>query len=64
MDLLKTILLLLIFSSGFLLIIGLYKPWIVLWWKAVSNRLMVLKLYGIIFLLSLLGFLIINQISF
>ena len=28
-----------------LMLIGLYKPWWVLWWEATQNRLKVIKLY-------------------
>ncbi len=28
-------------------LIGLWRPWIVLWWLARQNRLMVLKWYGL-----------------
>jgi len=42
----------------FLLIVGLYKPWYMLWWEDVQNRKRVIYLYGSItlglFLLHLL----------
>ncbi|SKC75987.1 hypothetical protein [Ohtaekwangia koreensis] len=28
------------------LVIGLYKPWAMLWWEDVQNRRKVIKLYG------------------
>jgi hypothetical protein len=28
------------------LILGLYKPWIMLWWEDVQNRRKVIRLYG------------------
>jgi hypothetical protein len=28
------------------LIIGLFKPWIMLWWEDVQNRRKVIKVYG------------------
>jgi len=46
------------FMSLFLLALGLIKPWWVLWWEAIQNRLRVIKLYGglamLFYLLSLL----------
>ena len=35
-----------------LLLIGLYKPWMMLWWQDVQNRRGVIKLYGGIAVLS------------
>ncbi|MCZ8353663.1 MAG: hypothetical protein O9340_02935 [Cyclobacteriaceae bacterium] len=32
--------------SVILLLIGLYKPWVVLWWEHRQDRLKVIKLYG------------------
>jgi hypothetical protein len=40
-----------IFSIAFLFI-GLYKPWMMLWWQAVQNRRRVIKLYGGVALVS------------
>ena len=38
---------------GFIcLLVGLYKPWIMLWWREKQNRRQVINLYGIIVLLS------------
>ena len=34
------------------LLIGLLKPWIMLWWEDSQNRKKVLKLYGTIALIS------------
>ena len=36
------------------LVIGLFKPWIMLWWEDVQNRRKVIKLYGNIVVLSYL----------
>lgn len=38
-------LLLSVFSFSSLLL-GLYKPWVVLWWEDVQNRKKVIQLYG------------------
>ncbi|ELR72954.1 hypothetical protein C900_00915 [Fulvivirga imtechensis AK7] len=29
-----------------LMIIGLYKPWVMLWWEDTQNRKKVIKVYG------------------
>ncbi|RAW03107.1 hypothetical protein DQQ10_03145 [Pseudochryseolinea flava] len=34
------------------MLIGLYKPWIMLWWEDVQNRRQVIKLYGSIALFA------------
>jgi uncharacterized membrane protein YjgN (DUF898 family) len=34
--------------------VGLYKPWLVLWWEHVQNRQKVLAIYGTASLVSLL----------
>lgn len=41
-----------------LLIAGLYKPWVVLWWEDVQNRRKVFKVYGTATLLALITFLV------
>lgn len=38
-------------TSVLLLLIGLYKPWVVLWWEDSQNRKKVILLYGGIALL-------------
>jgi len=39
-----------------LLVAGLYKPWIALWWQSTQNRRKVLHLYGSLLLLSAVGY--------
>jgi hypothetical protein len=43
------------------LLIGLYKPWIMLWWREKQNRRQIINLYGAI---ALLSFLIYTAIRF
>lgn len=45
------------------LILGLYKPWIMLWWEDVQNRRKVIKLYGSIASVAYLTHLIIVLIG-
>jgi hypothetical protein len=48
MDSVNTGLNILITLNLILLIIGLFKPWIVLWWEHTQYRLKVIKVYGMI----------------
>ncbi|MCS6973045.1 MAG: hypothetical protein N2044_01180 [Cyclobacteriaceae bacterium] len=40
--------LLLAATAFLLLILGFYRPWVVLWWEDVQNRRKVLHIYGTI----------------
>jgi hypothetical protein len=33
-------------ANALFLLIGLYKPWAMLWWEDVQNRKKVIKVYG------------------
>jgi hypothetical protein len=35
-----------------LLVVGLFKPWAMLWWEDIQNRRKVIKLYGAIALVT------------
>ena len=35
-------------AGVFFLMIGLWRPWVMLWWEDVSNRRKVIKVYGTI----------------
>jgi hypothetical protein len=48
MDFLKLLLQFTAGASGLLMLLGLYKPWTVLWWEHIQNRRKVLMLYGTI----------------
>lgn len=41
--------------SFLLLLTGLYKPWVVLWWEDKQYRMKVIKIYGIAGLITYLG---------
>ena len=45
------------------LAIGLYKPWVVLWWEDVQNRKKVIQLYGSIAAVSYLISFLIEQLT-
>lgn len=46
MDFLKLLLRFASITSILLLVLGLYKPWVVLWWEDTQNRKKVVLLYG------------------
>ncbi len=46
MEEVRLLFLLLSIFSFLSLLVGLYKPWVVLWWEDVQNRKKVIKLYG------------------
>lgn len=39
-------------TSFIFLLIGIYKPWVMLWWEDIQNRRKVFKIYGIIAVVS------------
>jgi len=51
MDFLKLLLRFASITSILLLALGLYKPWVVLWWEDTQNRKKVVVLYGSVALL-------------
>lgn len=48
--------LLLCISSALFLVIGLFKPWVMLWWEDVQNRKKIILVYGTISLFFLLAY--------
>jgi hypothetical protein len=52
MDFIQRFLLYLAFIALLCLIIGLFKPWAMLWWEDVQNRKKVIKVYGTAALIS------------
>lgn len=46
MNYLRPLFLTITIASFFFLIVGLYKPWVMLWWEDVQNRRKIIKLYG------------------
>jgi len=42
----RLLLLFLALASSLFLVIGLYKPWMMLWWEDVQNRKKVIMIYG------------------
>ncbi len=52
MDFIRQLLLYIALLAGLLLLIGLFKPWMMLWWEDVQNRKKVILLYGSIIIIS------------
>jgi hypothetical protein len=40
------------FTAIIFLIVGLFKPWMMLWWEDVQNRRKVIKVYGLSAIIS------------
>jgi hypothetical protein len=55
-EFLKLLFVLIALASLISLLLGLYKPWIVLWWEDVQTRKKVFKVYGTILLITLIVF--------
>ncbi len=56
MENLRLLFLLLSLSSALFLVIGLFKPWVMLWWEDVQNRKKIILVYGTISLFFLLAY--------
>ncbi|HEY9047001.1 MAG TPA: hypothetical protein VIN08_13950 [Ohtaekwangia sp.] len=52
MNFVQQLLLYISITAFIFLLIGLYKPWIMLWWEDVQNRRKIFKLYGGISVIS------------
>ncbi len=46
MDFIQHIFLYAYYTAVAFLVIGLFKPWMMLWWEDVQNRKKVIKVYG------------------
>ncbi len=46
MDYLQQILRFISITALIFLVLGLYRPWVMLWWEDVQNRRKVIRLYG------------------
>jgi hypothetical protein len=54
MEFLERVFLYLSFTAFACLLIGLYRPWIVLWWEDIQNRKKVITFYGTVGVVALL----------
>jgi hypothetical protein len=52
MKFVESLFLLVCIAASLFLVIGLYKPWALLWWADKQNRRKILKLYGSVALLA------------
>jgi len=58
----RLLILLVSLTSFLFMIIGMIKPWMMLWWEDIQNRKKVIKLYGTTGVLFLLVYWILNLI--
>ena len=56
----RLLLLYLALASIFFLLMGLFKPWVMLWWEDTQNRKKVLQIYGTLTIVFLLAYLILQ----
>lgn len=61
MDRVRLFFLLLSLASLLFMVLGLFKPWLLLWWEDVQNRRKVIKVYGTI---ALFGYAVYVVLSF
>jgi len=59
----KLLILLVSLTAFLFLMIGLIKPWVMLWWEDVQNRKKVIKLYGTVALLFYVIYLLLDVIE-
>jgi hypothetical protein len=52
MQFVRQVILYVTFTSLLFLFIGLFKPWMMVWWEDVQNRRKVIKIYGSIAIFS------------
>lgn len=52
MDFIRRFLLYVSVTALLCLLIGLYKPWVMLWWEDIQNRKKVIQVYGTAALIS------------
>ena len=46
------------------LLIGLYRPWVMLWWEDVQNRRKVIRLYGGISVVAYMMYFVLDVLVF
>jgi hypothetical protein len=62
MEFLQQLFLYVSFTALVFLLIGLYKPWVMLWWEDVQNRRKVIKVYGAVSVVCLVMYFAMNLI--
>jgi uncharacterized membrane protein YjgN (DUF898 family) len=45
------------------MLVGLYKPWLMLWWEDFQNRRKVIRVYGSVALVSLMLYVVVRLID-
>lgn len=52
MEFFQQVFLYLALTAAACLLVGLFRPWMMLWWEDTQNRKKVIKLYGVVALIS------------
>jgi len=63
MDRVRLFFLLMSLASLLFMVLGLFKPWLLLWWEDVQNRRKVIKVYGSIAVLSYVLYTILSIVT-
>jgi hypothetical protein len=56
MDYVRLLMLFIALTALLFLLLGLIRPWIMLWWEDVQNRLKVIKVYGTVAVIFFLAY--------
>ena len=56
MDYVRLLMLLIALTALLFLLLGLIRPWIMLWWEDVQNRLKEIKVYGTVAVICFLAY--------
>jgi hypothetical protein len=56
MDYVRLLMLLIALTPLLFLLLGLIRPWIMLWWEDLQNRLKVIKVYGTVAVICFLAY--------
>jgi hypothetical protein len=49
-------------ASSMFLVLGLFKPWVMVWWEDIQNRKKVIKIYGSVAVTCFIGYVILYYI--
>lgn len=49
--------------TGFLMVVGFFRPWVALWWEPVQTRRKVIILYGTICVVAVILYVIMVYVS-
>lgn len=63
MEFIQRVLLYVSIAAAAFLLIGLFKPWIMLWWEDTQNRKKVIRIYGTVALTTFVVYKILFHLS-